>query len=91
MADFYTNTINKSGVACDPDTGRPIPCTPGYKRAPSATYRGRTAKEMQVRMVEGESKGRERVRLLDHAMYLGREFVRAEMSLLDPSFDYVQD
>lgn len=47
VADFYTNIINKDGIACDPETGKPIPCS-GSKRIPTSTYRARTAKEMQV-------------------------------------------
>ena len=27
--------------------GKPIPCTPGYKRAPKMQYRGRSAKEVR--------------------------------------------
>jgi len=38
VADHYTNTINKNGVACDEATGKPIPCTPGYIREASATF-----------------------------------------------------
>jgi len=88
VADFFTNVINKNGVACDPETGKPIPCSGGVRREPTATYRARTAKEMQVLLEADMAK---RVSKLDHAMYLGREFARAEISLLDGSYDYIQD
>lgn len=94
-----------TGVACDPDTGKPIPCTPGcvsgaqhysvgctallsraqhysvectfnslhvcrYKRAPSATFRGTSAKQLSVKLLET----REQTPVcshLEHANYLG--------------------
>ncbi|GMH36504.1 hypothetical protein BSKO_04372 [Bryopsis sp. KO-2023] len=87
VAEHYTNTINKNGIACDPDTGKPIPCTAGYKRAPSNVFRGRTAKELSVLIVEKEDPPLTR---LEHANYLGREFQKAEFALLDGS-EYVQD
>jgi hypothetical protein len=27
-----------AGLACDPDTGEVIPCTPGFRRAPSHVF-----------------------------------------------------
>jgi dihydropteroate synthase len=87
VAEHYTNTINKNGVACDPDTGRPIPCTPGYVRQASAVYRGRTAKDISVALIEQANPP---ITRLEHANYLGREFQRAEFALLSGD-TYVQD
>jgi len=88
MAEHYTNTINKNGVACDPATGRPIPCTPGYVRPASAVYSGRTAKEISVKLLEEAEEPP--VTMLVHANYLGREFQRAEAALA-AGYKYVQD
>jgi len=55
ILDHYTNTVDKDGVACDPDTGEPIPCAPGTtKRLPTHVWTGRTAKEVCVQALEAE-------------------------------------
>ena len=55
VLDHYTNTVDKNGVACDPDTGEPIPCAPGTsKRLPTHVWTGRTAKEVCVKVLEAE-------------------------------------
>jgi hypothetical protein len=77
-----------SGLACDPETGEVIPCTSGYIRPPSSIYRGRTAKEISVEILEKESKFT--CTHLEHANYLGREFQRAEFALLTGK-KYIQD
>eukprot|EP00884_Botryococcus_braunii_P018577 jgi/Botrbrau1/5402/Bobra.182_1s0006.1 len=88
VAEHYTNTINKNGVACDPETGKPIPCTPGKPRQPSGTYRGGSAKELSVLLLEEQE--RPLVTMLVHANYLGREFQRAEAALICGDI-YIQD
>lgn len=88
VAEHYTNIINTNGVACDPDTGKPIPCTPGYVRPPSAVYTGRSAKEISVRLLEEPEDPP--LTMLVHANYLGREFQRAEAALISEEV-YVQD
>lgn len=87
-ADFYTNTINEKGLACDPETGEPLPCNGSLKRQPSAIFRGRTAKELCIEVFEKPQTCC--VTRLDHAAYLGREFVRAEQCLFSDK-EYVQD
>jgi dihydropteroate synthase len=87
-ADFYTNTIDEKGLACDPQTGEPLPCSGGLKRLPSAIFRGRTAKELCIEVFEKPENCC--VTRLDHAAYLGREFVRAEQCLFGGQ-EYVQD
>ena len=55
----------------------------------SSECRGRTAKEISVRLIEEES-GNPACTHLEHANYLGREFQRAEFALLTDQ-DYIQD
>ncbi|WP_088890555.1 DUF4346 domain-containing protein [Leptolyngbya ohadii] len=87
-AKHYTNTINDKGLACDPETGKPLPCNVKVERTHTVVYTGRTAKELCIKIFE-ETKPAP-LTYLDHAAYLGREFVRAEMALLSGQ-DYVQD
>ncbi len=86
-ADHYTNFINDRGLACDPETGEPIPCRK-VERKPARTYRGRTAKEICVQVFEQVKPCP--ITMLDHASYLGREFQRAEVALFSGR-EYVQD
>jgi dihydropteroate synthase len=87
-AKHFTNVINEKGLACDPETGKPLPVRGGAKRTHTAIYTGRTAKELCIKIFE-ETKPCP-ISYLDHAAYLGREFVRAEVALLNGQ-DYVQD
>ncbi|NJM49120.1 MAG: DUF4346 domain-containing protein [Alkalinema sp. RU_4_3] len=86
-ADHYSNTINDSGLACDPATGKPLPCNVKVERKPIAQFRARTAKELCIELFEKKANP---ITRLDHAAYLGREFVRAEMALFSDE-DYIQD
>ncbi|PSB08126.1 hypothetical protein C7B61_09455 [filamentous cyanobacterium CCP1] len=87
-AKHYTNTINDKGLACDPETGEPLPCNANVKRTPTTIFTGRTAKELCIKIFE-ETKPCP-LTYLDHAAYLGREFVRAEMALVTGQ-EYIQD
>ncbi|ERN42777.1 hypothetical protein KR51_00004910 [Rubidibacter lacunae KORDI 51-2] len=87
-ADHYINVINERGLACDPETGEPLPVRGSAPRTPNTSYSGRTAKELCIALFEETQPCP--VTRLDHAAYLGREFVRAECALIDGS-DYVQD
>ena len=87
-AKHYTNVINDAGIACDPATGLPLPCAPKLERQPTQIFTGRTAKEICVKIFETPQPCP--LGCLDHAAYLGREFMRAEMALLSGQ-DYVQD
>jgi dihydropteroate synthase len=87
-AKHFTNVINDQGLACDPETGKPLPCNQKVERVPSAIYQGRTAKELCVKIFEQTQPCP--LSYLDHAAYLGREFVRAEIALLNNE-PYVQD
>jgi dihydropteroate synthase len=86
-ADHYSNTIDETGIACDPETGEPLPCNTNLKRQPTRQYRGHTAKELCIEVFE---KNTPLISKLDHAAYLGREFIRAEIALYNHQ-KYIQD
>ncbi|MEO1684420.1 MAG: DUF4346 domain-containing protein [Cyanobacteria bacterium J06631_12] len=89
-AKHFTNTINDKGLACDPETGEPL-CVKGKApvRQETQLFTGRTAKELCMKIFEDKSHACP-ITYLDHAAYLGREFIRAEMALLHGT-EYVQD
>ena len=88
-AKHFTNVINDKGLACDPETGEPLPCDGGAPRTHTHIYTGRTAKELCMALFEDGDRPCP-VTQLDHAAYLGREFVRAEIALLSGQ-EYIQD
>ncbi|MGP0128432.1 MAG: DUF4346 domain-containing protein [cyanobacterium endosymbiont of Rhopalodia musculus] len=87
-AEHFTNVINEQGLAADPKTGKIIACKGEVERTFETVYRGRTAKELCVKIFE-EIKPCP-VTMLDHAAYLGREFIRAEIALINGT-EYIQD
>lgn len=87
-AKHFTNVIDDRGLAVDPETGEVIPARGKVERTHSTVFAGRTAKELCVKIFEETQPSP--VTLLDHAAYLGREFVRAEIALVNGQ-DYVQD
>jgi dihydropteroate synthase len=87
-AKHFSNIINDKGLACDPATGKPLPTRGKVERTPTATFTGRTAKELCIKIFEDAKPCP--IRYLDHAAYLGREFMRAEQALLAGA-EYVQD
>ncbi len=87
-AKHFTNIINERGLAVDPETGKPIPVRGKVERTHTAVYSGRTAKELCVKIFEQTQSTP--LTMLDHAAYLGREFVRAEFALINGQ-EYVQD
>ena len=87
-AKHYTNIINDRGLAVDPETGKPIPVRGKVKRNHTTVFSGRTAKELCVKIFEEAQPSL--VTRIDHAAYLGREFVRAEIALVTTQ-EYVQD
>lgn len=88
-AKHFSNVINDKGLACDPATGEPLPCGGDVPRQHSTVYTGRTAKELCIAIFEASDRPCP-VTMMDHAAYLGREFVRAELALISGQ-DYVQD
>ncbi|MGE5656275.1 MAG: DUF4346 domain-containing protein [Actinomycetota bacterium] len=87
-AKHFTNIIDDRGLAVDPETGKPIPARGKVERTHTTVFTGRTAKELCVKILE-ETRPCP-VTQVDHAAYLGREFVRAELALLNGS-EYIQD
>ncbi|HEY9902468.1 MAG TPA: DUF4346 domain-containing protein [Candidatus Sericytochromatia bacterium] len=87
-AKHFTNVIDDRGLAVDPETGKVIPAKGKVQRTESTLFTGRTAKELCVAILEQTQPCP--VTLLDHAAYLGREFVRAENALVSAQ-EYVQD
>ena len=88
-AKHFTNTINEKGLACDPKTGKPLPVRGKNTRKESQLFTGRTAKELCIAIFETKENPCP-ISYLDHAAYLGREFVRAEIALINGT-EYVQD
>ncbi|HLO83728.1 MAG TPA: DUF4346 domain-containing protein [Nostocaceae cyanobacterium] len=87
-AKHFTNVIDDRGLAVDPETGKVIPARGKVERTHTTVFSGRTAKELCVKIFEEAQPCP--VTQLDHAAYLGREFVRAEVALVTGQ-DYVQD
>jgi dihydropteroate synthase len=87
-AKHFTNIIDDRGLAVDPETGQPIPARGKVERTQCTLFSGRTAKELCVKILEETRPSP--VTMFDHAAYLGREFVRAEIALLSDR-EYVQD
>ncbi len=88
IAEHYANGIDERGLATDPESGEVLSCRGGDPRAPRATYRGRSAKELGIALTEGD--GPHPLSRLDHALYLGRELQKAELCLMQ-GLPYVQD
>lgn len=87
-AKHYTNIISDKGLALDPETGKPIPVRGKVERQHTTIYTGRTAKELGIKITEQSDPPP--LSYLTHALYLGREFVRAEIALLS-GIEYIQD
>ncbi|MDJ0516787.1 MAG: DUF4346 domain-containing protein [Okeania sp. SIO2F4] len=87
-AKHFTNIIDDRGLAIDPETGKPIPAKGKVERQETKIFTARTAKEMCVKIFEETYPCP--VTMLDHAAYLGREFLRAETALLTGK-EYIQD
>ncbi|MEO0968400.1 MAG: DUF4346 domain-containing protein [Cyanobacteria bacterium J06639_18] len=87
-AKHFNNEVNEQGLAVDPETGKPIPANVRVERQATALFTGRTAKEICVQLFESIKPSS--VSRFDHAAYLGREFMRAELALVTGQ-DYVQD
>ena len=84
----FANDINEQGLAVDPETGEVIPCKGVVERKPTIILQARTAKELCVNLFESDQSYP--ITMLNHAAYLGRELVRAEIALMNGT-DYIQD
>lgn len=87
-AKHFTNAINEKGLATDPETGEVLACKGSLQRTHTTVYTGRTAKELGIKITEEADPCP--ISRLDHALYLGREFVKAELALINGE-EYTQD
>ena len=77
-------------VVAAAETGKPLSVRSGAPaRESTQLFTGRTAKELCIKIFEDKDNPCP-ITYLDHAAYLGREFVRAEIALLNGT-EYVQD
>ena len=88
ILEHYLNNIDNKGRAIDPESGEPIGCTTKRPNQPSNIYRGKSAKEVGIKISEGL--GPFPISRLDHAIYIGRELQRAEQCLRNGE-EYIQD
>lgn len=88
-AQHYNNLVDEEGFALHPVTGERLSAKCDSKdQVATKVYTGRTAKELCVKLFEETQPCP--VTQLNHAAYLGREFVRAEIALVQGS-EYIQD
>ena len=88
ILEHYLNNIDQKGRAIDPESGEPIGCKTKSRNQPSNVYRGKSAKQLGIKISEGHSPFP--ISRLDHAIYLGRELQRAEQCLKTGE-QYIQD
>jgi len=88
VVEHFSNEIDNKGRALDPETGELIKCSSDVPRSPLKTWRGRSAKEIGIKLTEEESPSP--LSRLDHALYLGRELQKAEGCLIKRE-KYIQD
>ena len=82
------NDIDQKGRAIDPESGEPIGCKTKSRNQPINIYRGKSAKQLGIKISEGD--GPFPISHLDHAIYIGRELQRAEQCLTTGK-QYIQD
>ncbi|WP_269622184.1 DUF4346 domain-containing protein [Prochlorococcus marinus] len=88
IVEHFSNDINENGIATDPITGEPIKCTGISKRTPTKIFKGKSAKELGIKITEENPPLT--ISKLDHALYLGRELQKAEDCLINGK-PYIQD
>ena len=88
IIEHYINNIDQKGRAIDPESGEPISCKTKRPNQPHKIFRGKSAKELGIKISEGN--GPFLLSRLDHAVYIGRELQRAEQCLKNGE-KYIQD
>ena len=88
ILEHYLNNIDPKGRAIDPESGEPIGCKTKSRNQPNNIYRGKSAKQVGMKISEGH--GPYPISRLDHAIYIGRELQRAEQCLTSGE-QYIQD
>lgn len=88
-AKHYNNLVDEQGFALHPVTGERLSAKCNESgQVPTTIYTGRTAKELCVKLFEEAEPCP--VTQFNHAAYLGRELMRAEIALIQGS-EYIQD
>jgi dihydropteroate synthase len=88
-AKHYNNLVDEQGFALHPVTGERLSAKCNDSdQVPTTIYTGRTAKELCVKLFEETEPCP--VTQFNHAAYLGRELMRAEIALIQGS-EYIQD
>ncbi|WP_341531233.1 DUF4346 domain-containing protein [Nostoc sp. UHCC 0302] len=87
-AKHFTNVVDEHGLTFEPESGKVIPTRGKIKGTHINVFSGRTAKQVCVKIFEETQPCP--VTQLDHAAYLGRELMRAELALIT-SQEYIQD
>lgn len=87
-AKYFTNIINDKGLAVDPENGEVISVRNKVTRSANQIFTGRSAKELCIKIIENNDNCL--ITMLDHAAYLGREFMKAEIALIQ-EIEYIQD
>ena len=88
ILEHYLNNIDNKGRAIDPESGEPIGCKTKRPNQPNNIYKGKSAKEVGIKISEGHAPFP--ISRLDHAIYIGRELQRAEQCLIAGE-EYIQD
>lgn len=88
-AKHYNNLVDEQGFALHPVTGERLSAKCNDSdQVPTTIYTGSTAKELCVKLFEETEPCP--VTQFNHAAYLGRELMRAEIALIQGS-EYIQD
>ena len=88
IVEHYSNHIDEMGKAINPETGKPLLCSGSVKRTPINTFKGKSAKEIGIKLTEIPDE--QIISSTDHALYLGRELQKAE-DCLKHKKTYIQD
>ncbi len=88
ILEHFLNNIDQKGRAIDPESGEPIGCNSKRANQPTNIFRGKSAKELGIKISEGNAPFP--ISRLDHAIYIGRELQRAEECLRNGK-QYIQD
>lgn len=88
VVKFYSCILNDDGEVCDLE-GNKIPCHGTNRAEPMMVWKGRTAKEVTVKIFE-QWEHASNVVTVGHAAYIGREVQRAQDCLYSGTF-YQQD
>ena len=87
-AKYFTNKINNKGLAIDPESGEVISVRNKIVRNATQIFTARSAKELCIKIIENNDNCP--ITMLNHAAYLGREFMKAEIAMIQGT-DYIQD